>query len=76
MRGLITMCVLTIAVRSNSVASQAAETKVPVTFSGGQEIGKSDFGRPVVLIAAALDVKPDIFREAFSGGTLDRRSLL
>jgi hypothetical protein len=68
-RGLITMCVLTGTVGMNSVATQAAETKVPVTFSGGHEIGKNDFGRPVVLIAAALDVKPEVFREAFSGVT-------
>ena len=40
-----------------------------MTFSGGHEIAKNDFGRPVVLIAAALGVKPDVFREAFSGVT-------
>lgn len=48
---------------------QAAEKEVLVTFSGGHEIGRNDFGRPVVLIAAALDVKPEVFREAFSGVT-------
>lgn len=42
---------------------------IPVEISGGHEFGKNDFGRPVVLIAAALDVKPDVFREAFSGVT-------
>ena len=47
----------------------AAEKEVPVVFSGGHEIGRNDFGRPVVLIAAALNVKPEIFREAFSGVT-------
>jgi hypothetical protein len=46
---------------------QAAETKVPVTFTGGHEIGKNDYGRPCVLMAAALGVKPDEFRKAFSG---------
>jgi hypothetical protein len=45
------------------------ETKVPVTFTGGHEYAKTDFGRPVVLIAAALGVAPDVFREAFSGVT-------
>lgn len=44
-----------------------AEMTVPVEISGGHDIGKNDYGRPVVLIAAALDVKPDVFREAFSG---------
>lgn len=47
----------------------AAETEVPLVFSGGHEIGKNDFGRPVVLIAAGLGVKPDEFRRAFSGVT-------
>lgn len=42
---------------------------VPVAFSGGHEIGRDDYGRPVVLIAAALGVKPEVFREAFSGVT-------
>lgn len=45
------------------------ETQVPVTFAGGHDIGRGDFGRPVNLIAAALGVKPDVFREAFSGVT-------
>jgi hypothetical protein len=47
----------------------AAEREIPVTFSGGHEIGRNDFGRPVVLIAAALNVKPEVFREALSGVT-------
>lgn len=50
-------------------AALAEETQVPVTFSGGHDIGRGDFGRPVNLIAAALGVKPDVFREAFSGVT-------
>lgn len=41
-------------------------TRVPVTFSGGHETEGVDHGRPVVLIAAALGVKPEVFREAFS----------
>jgi hypothetical protein len=49
--------------------SMAAETKLSVSISGGHEIGKNDYGRPVALIAAALSVKPDVFREAFSGVT-------
>src|SRR5689334_4957929 len=47
----------------------AAETKVPVKFSEGHEIGKNDFGRPITLMAAALGVKPEVFRKAFSGVT-------
>jgi hypothetical protein len=40
-------------------------TRVPVVFSGGHETDPRDGGRPVVLIAAALGVLPDVFREAF-----------
>jgi len=47
----------------------AEETKMPVTFSGGHETERKDGGRPVVLVAAALGVTPEVFREAFSGVT-------
>ena len=47
----------------------AAETTVPVTFSGGHETDPQDHGRPVGLVAAALGVKPEVFRQAFSGVT-------
>jgi hypothetical protein len=51
---------------SNSVA-KAAETEVPLVFSGGHETDPQDHGRPVVLVAAGLGVKPEVFRKAFSG---------
>lgn len=47
----------------------SATNEHAVSFSGGHDIGANDFGRPVVLIAAALGVEPDVFREAFSGVT-------
>lgn len=47
----------------------AAEKTVPVAFSGGHETDRKDGGRPVVLIAAALGVKTEVFREAFRGVT-------
>ena len=40
---------------------------VAVVFSGGHETDGRDGGRPVILIAAALKVKPEVFRAAFSG---------
>ncbi len=40
-----------------------------INFSGGHETDPKDKCRPVVLIAAALGVKPEVFREAFSGVT-------
>jgi hypothetical protein len=58
---------------SNTTTSRSASAegegvmKAPVEFTGGHEIGKNDFGRPVVLMAAALGVTPEQFREAFSG---------
>lgn len=47
----------------------ADDAKVSITLSGGHDIDQKDHGRPVVLIAAALGVKPEVFREAFSGVT-------
>ena len=40
--------------------------RVPVFFSGGHDTNPVDHGRPVTLIAAALGVKDEVFREAFS----------
>ncbi len=41
-------------------------TRVAVVFEGGHETLEVDRGRPVVLIAAALNVPAAVFREAFS----------
>jgi hypothetical protein len=43
----------------------APMTRVPVVFSGGHDTDPEDRGRPVVLVAAALGVPSDVFREAF-----------
>jgi hypothetical protein len=51
------------------MAEDKAEKKLAVKFSGGHEIGDDDFGRPIVLMAAGLGVKPEVFRQAFSGVT-------
>ncbi|HEX3152755.1 MAG TPA: hypothetical protein VHR66_32080 [Gemmataceae bacterium] len=40
-----------------------------LTFSGGHETDPKDGGRPCVLIAAALGVKTEVFRDAFKGVT-------
>ena len=37
-----------------------------VQFTGGYETNSEDNGRPVILIASALGVPPDVFRDAFS----------
>ncbi len=47
--------------------SAGEETRIPVVFSGGHETDSQDNGRPVALVAGALGVKPEVFRQAFSG---------
>lgn len=51
--------------RNDAVAPQTGH----VTFIGGYETDPRDHGRPVVLIASALGVSSDVFRDAFSGVT-------
>jgi hypothetical protein len=66
-KNIATMIALSATMASSN--SLAVETKVPVIFSGGHETDPRDHGRPVVLIAAALKVRPEVFRQAFSGVT-------
>ncbi len=66
---LMPLAVLAMAVGNGSRSAPAGDQEVPLVFSGGHDIGTGDFGRPVPLIAAALGVKPDEFRKAFSGVT-------
>jgi hypothetical protein len=68
-RRVMTLLVVSVAAAVLPSTVRAEEKQVPLTFSGGHTIGKGDFGRPVYLIAAGLGVKPDQFREAFSGVT-------
>src|SRR3954471_22893633 len=65
----LVICLVTLSTTMMAKTSRAEETKVPVTFSGGHELGKNDYGRPINLMAAGLGVKPDEFRKAFSGVT-------
>jgi hypothetical protein len=57
------------AARSASAQAAPDGDRIAVTFSGGYQTDRRDGGRPVVLIAAALGVTSDKFREAFSGVT-------
>src|ERR1700761_9224328 len=41
-------------------------TQVPLVFSEGHATDGRDHGRPVILIANALKVPPDVFRETFT----------
>jgi hypothetical protein len=70
--GLAGLGILTLALTMagmTSASGRAGETKVPVKFSGGHDIGPNDLGRPIVLIAAGLEVPPEVFHKAFSGVT-------
>lgn len=57
---------LLLAIFLSQPATAPAEQHLPVTFTGGHDTYGPDRGRPVVLIAAALKVTPDVFRDAFS----------
>jgi hypothetical protein len=47
-------------------SGQTPGTRVPLVFSGGHETVGVDRGRPVILIASALKVPPEVFRQAFA----------
>lgn len=57
----------TVALAAGTFLFAAPAEEHAVSFSGGHDIGREDHGRPCVLIAAALGVKTEVFREAFSG---------
>ena len=69
LRALTPIATACLVVGTAIAAEKSSEEKVAVTFSGGHDIGKNDYGRPVVLIAAGLCVEPELFRKAFSGVT-------
>src|SRR4051812_18633565 len=47
-------------------ATKPDGTKIPITFTGGHDTDPRDHGRPVALIAAALGVPDEVFRETFT----------
>lgn len=51
---------------AGAMAQDLGTQRVSVVFSGGHETEAVDRGRPVTLIAAALGVTDEVFREAFS----------
>jgi hypothetical protein len=51
---------------SSNQGSAESSNSVAVQISGGHETDPRDKGRPVALIAAALGVPDDVFREAFT----------
>ena len=58
---------LSVALASFAIAYGApVKTTVQVQISGGHETKPVDRGRPVILVASALGVREQVFREAFS----------
>ena len=55
--------------RNNALRNAPAGS---VVFTGGYQTDRRDNGRPVILIAAALGVKSEVFRDAFSRVTPER----
>lgn len=49
-----------------STASKDGVTRVPVVIFGGHDTDPRDGGRPVILVASALGVPSEVFREAFT----------
>ncbi|MDB5319008.1 MAG: hypothetical protein JWN40_639 [Phycisphaerales bacterium] len=47
-------------------AAKPEGKRVAIKFSGGHDTDPRDGGRPVVLVAAGLDVPADVFRETFT----------
>ena len=50
----------------NAPAQEKGAQRVELVFQGGHDTDPRDRGRPVVLIAGALGVPPEVFREAFT----------
>ncbi len=61
---MVSIAAVLIGVGCSPVKSPA--TSFTVSITGGHETNAGDAGRPVVLVAAALGVPPEVFREAFS----------
>ena len=71
MKAALQSTVLAVLALAGFVSSSRADTPaeaahIPVVFSGGYETDPRDHGRPVVLVAGALGVPADVFRDAFS----------
>lgn len=67
MKSTLLLTFLTIATLSLLLPTPASTPeKIKLTITAGHETDPRDHGRPVILIANALAVTPEIFREAFT----------
>lgn len=53
--------------QSSPISAPGSDSKVDVIFTGGHDTVGEDRGRPVILIAAALNIPDQVFRDAFKG---------
>ncbi len=65
MKGISTMAIALVTLAQASAQGNVAK-EWAVSLSGGHSTDQRDHGRPVVLVAGGLGVKPEVFREAFS----------
>ena len=56
----IVLCALALITTGLCACSPPEVARIPVQFTGGHDTDPVDQGRPVVLIAAALGVEPEI----------------
>jgi hypothetical protein len=65
---LLFASLLTVSPRLATAKDEPAKdvTRVPVVSFEAHDTDPRDWGRPVILVAAALGVTPEVFREAFS----------
>lgn len=63
---LMALLVITLSAQAETKALPKDVARVKVTITGGHDTDPRDKGRPVVLIAAALGVPSQVFRDAFS----------
>jgi hypothetical protein len=63
------LVLVVVAIGARDATLLADEMRLAVRLRGGHQTDSRDHGRPVVLVAAGLGVKPEVFREAFKGVT-------
>jgi hypothetical protein len=59
-------CLFTLVLAACATSGAATPARISVAITGGYDTDPRDGGRPVALVAGALGVPPEVFREAFS----------
>jgi hypothetical protein len=64
---LLSVMMAALPATASAQATTGGDTHVDLTISGGHDTVGEDRGRPVILIAAALKIPDQVFRDAFKG---------